>query len=129
MVERILFGKRSAGQYGVYISVPGKSVLTAAPDELLLSTDLVRVFQYVTQGTYSPTTDISSFNIAIPDLGFKPGVLWGVAPGFSDAERNNGIALRVDISYPSSTVVRFSMENPYRYKLNYGVTNLPVTAY
>jgi len=129
MVERILFGKRSEGQYGLYISVPGKSVLTASPEDMLLSTDLVRVFQYITQGVYAPTSPTASFDVTIPNLGFKPGFLWTVAPEFSNAQRDNGIPITIDITYPNSTTVRINMANEYQLAISYGVTNLPITAY
>lgn len=126
MVERILFGVRGASR-GLYVSIPGKNVITAQPNELLLSTDAVRVFQYVTQGKIYPTGSTGSYDIAIPNLGFRPGVIWTVSPNWENTQQLFGFDF--NMTYISPTIIRVNYYNGSLITMSYGVTNLPITGF
>lgn len=71
MANRVLLGNRS-GSLGIFVSRPGYNVLTAGPDELLMSTDLQNL-QVMHSGSFS--TSGGSTGVSWPAFGFRPYLL------------------------------------------------------
>lgn len=78
--ERIIFGQRADGTYGLDISKEGKGVTTASDDELIMSSRF-NMFKIVESDTFTiPSFDVasgakeSSTKIITHNLGFKPTV-------------------------------------------------------
>lgn len=105
MVERVLMGQRGS-EMGLWISKPGKNVLTASESDMLFlatPTRQTKALQLVQQGTLSFAQGQEYVDIVTPNLGFNPlagGFFYG-AIGF------------VWVSYPGFGVVRFSRNTTY----------------
>jgi len=74
MANRIILGNRS-GTYGLFISKPGVNVEVASSGDLLLST-LAKSIQIVASGFIPDPGSPSTIDVAIPDHGINPFVLF-----------------------------------------------------
>lgn len=128
MANRVLFGQRG-GSPGFFVSKPGVDVVTAADDDLLLST-LQTNLQIVQSGVIPSAVWGSAGNtITIPDQGFHPIIfyscMWGI--GTITYISNTSVKILIpagglaDDGWPPIGTAP-SMDDA----LYYAVTNLPI---
>ncbi|MFT6659324.1 hypothetical protein [Maritalea sp.] len=114
MVDRVLVGKRSTNEFGLFVSKAGFDVTTALESNLLLSTN-TSTLQIVDKGVVSPL--ISEQALVLPDVGFKPFVILNCA------------RYQIGLRYTSNTLAYFRRFSDRGASLNanlyYYVTNLP----
>lgn len=99
-VNRIVAGRRTPTDVGLYVSKPSFNVLTCADVNLMLSTKY-RTLQIVAQGTLQIAVNARSVAVTIPDFGFKPQVCI--------ASRDLGPSISLGVAVISNTQLKFYM--------------------
>lgn len=114
MVDRVLWGRRSNGEIGFFVSRPGYDVDTANSQNLMLSLG-AQTLQIVQSGALSVSTAEQALNL--PNLGFKPFVILNCA------------RFQVGLRYASNTLAYYRRFSDRGAGLNdtlyYQVTNVP----
>lgn len=126
MANRVLVGRRNATSVGIYVSKPGQDVLTAPPDQLLLSSEAGSL-QIVASGVIaSPSTTTT---ITIPDLGFRPIIFFSCNRGIGNITYNSNTSVSVAIlSNQSEMDIWWGQvgKPTLNGELRYAVTNIPM---
>lgn len=125
MANRTIIGTRGT-DVGIFISKPGIDVLTAAEQDLLLSTSQPSL-QFVQMGSIT-FSSAGNIDVAIPDQGFAPVCLWSVNYGSSSTGANG---LEVRYFFPSNSLMRVFVDNTGigTIVFCYGIIRMPVDAF
>lgn len=132
MTNRVVLGKRG-GVSGMWVSAPGVDVLTAADAQMLLSTSRANV-QIVASGVFTGALAPSFVDVAIPNLGFKPIILFA-CPWYKVTWTFLSIAsvrtvlwkmgYAVGPNGPGQAFQEATGSNPSNQVVRYAVTNVP----
>lgn len=117
MSERVVVGQRNAGEYGIWVSKPGKSAWSTNINDFLLTADLSQTYpvkngvvlsipnvSYVPSSTPYGVYVVADYYLAVPhDLGYVPLVIvTGLYGGTNLEVTSSDLIFRYRYSGPAS---------------------------